>query len=212
MEDSVSFASNHAKASRYRKLETRVQELTDRLRSVDRTVEELTNRHFTCDDVKPYQARSSEEKQVYFVDASTEGGDTDVDTAGEAAEPEGEADQEEEAEEAEAAEPEPEPEPEPEAESKEATAKVETDAATYELDSDDSYYNDDDAKAPLEPTVDDASDSNVPSLIELAKELDIVKKAVVELSRRLGSVPNLQKQICDLSKQVVGAHPSFVAC
>ena len=81
MEDSVSFASNHAKASRYRKLETRVQELTDRLRSVDRTVEELTNRHFTCDDVKPYQARSSEEKQVYFVDASTEEGDTDVEAA-----------------------------------------------------------------------------------------------------------------------------------
>ena len=97
------------------------------------------------------------------------------------------------------------------AEAKEATAKVEEDAAKYELDSDDSYYDDEDAEIALEPTLEGRSDSNVPSLLELAKELDTVKEAVMELSRRLGNVPNLQKQICDLSKQVVGAHPSFVA-
>ena len=201
MEDSISFASNHAKASRYRKLENRVQELTDRLLSVDKTVEELSNRHFTCDDVKPYQAKSNEEKQVSFVD---EEGDTDVETAVEDAVEAVEAEREA-AEAVEKAE-------EAVEEAKEATAKVEEDVAKHELDSDDSYYDDEDAEIALEPTLEGGSDSNVPSLLELAKELDTVKEAVMELSRRLGSVPNLQKQICDLSKQVVGAHPSFVAC
>ena len=143
MEDSVSFASNHAKTSRYRKLENRVQELTNLLLSVDRTVEELSNRHFTCDDdVKPYQAKSNEEKQVSFVDASTEEGDTDVETAVEDA-----VEAEEEAAEAvEKAE-------EALAEAKEATAKVEEDAAKNFLDSDDSYYDDEDAEIALEPTL-----------------------------------------------------------
>ena len=93
-------------------------------------------------------------------------------------------------------------------EAKEATAKVEEDVAKHELDSDDSYYDDEDAEIALEPTLEGGSDSNVPSLLDLAKELDTVKEAVMELSRRLGSVPNVQKQICDLSKQVVGRRES----
>ena len=177
MEDSVSFASNHAKMSRYRKLENRVQELTNLLLSVDKTVEQLSNRHFTCDDVKPYQTQSNEEKQVSFVDASTEEGDTDVETAVEDAVEAVEA-EEEAAEAVEKAE-------EAVEEAKEATAKVEQDVAKHELDSDDSYYDDEDAEIPLEPTLEGGSDSNVPSLLDLAKELDTVKEAVMELSQRV---------------------------
>ena len=56
------------------------------------------------------------------------------------------------------------------AEAKEATAKVEEDAAKYELDSDDSYYDDEDAEIALAPTLEGGSDSNVPSLLDLAKD------------------------------------------
>ena len=44
-------------------------------------VEELTTSQFSCDDVTPYQTTRRAEKHASFVDAFTEEGDTDAETA-----------------------------------------------------------------------------------------------------------------------------------